>query len=184
MIQEKGPTAFITGKSTSNQRIERFWRDVTRSSLNFYKILFCFISKEYGLDPDNVYHIYILHHLFLPCINADLQRFKSMWNNHIIRGVGKSPNQLIYENQHLAGNVPATVNPEDYEVELEGDDDQNPEDQVVLHPIKCPLDDDQERAFVEKVSHFELEDLEDLQKILINVEAAVEILVEILETNV
>ena len=56
IIEQRGITGFITGKSSHNQRIERFWRDLTRSDTNFYKILFSFMEKE---------NIYLFHHLFL-----------------------------------------------------------------------------------------------------------------------
>jgi hypothetical protein len=38
--------------------------------------------EDAGMDLNNLLDIFTLQYLFLPRINADLQQFIAMWNNH------------------------------------------------------------------------------------------------------
>ena len=62
----------ITGKSTHNQRIERFWKDVYQGVLAVYYQLFYFMEDEGILDPFNDLHVVVLHHVFLHKIQESL----------------------------------------------------------------------------------------------------------------
>ena len=72
----------IVGNSVHNQRIERFWRDMHRCvTITFYR-LFYFLEHQYLLDPVHEKHLFALHYIFLPRINAVLRAFAEGWNNH------------------------------------------------------------------------------------------------------
>jgi len=75
---------FLTGKSTGNQKIERLFRDSTEKVLEPYIILFEFFVHE-GLNVDDNMHIFVLHYLFLSRVNALLEEFRNVWNNHKVR---------------------------------------------------------------------------------------------------
>ena len=51
----------ITGPSTHNQRIERFWRDVFDGVIGFFYELFSFMEENAMLDPFNELDIAVLH---------------------------------------------------------------------------------------------------------------------------
>lgn len=170
MIASRGYNEFLTEPSTRNQRIERFWRDVTRTVLNYYHILFSFLANNWNCDFDNVHHLYIIHYLFLPCIDEDLQRFREMWNNHKLRTEqSKSPNQLWYMHRELTAFAPALVDEAGYGIDggdNSDDDEQHEENQAVVEPIRCPLHEDDELIFKNTVVPFELHELEDWARVL------------------
>ncbi|XP_031343056.1 uncharacterized protein LOC116170691 [Photinus pyralis] len=85
----------ITGKSVHNQRIERLWVDVfSQVVTNFYN-LFYKMEEDNILDPANNIHRCILHTIFSPLINKQLEQFKNAWNNHKIRTEhNRTPNEI------------------------------------------------------------------------------------------
>lgn len=100
MLRHCGLDGFIAGPSTSNQRIERFWRDNSVWVISFYAEVFRALDKDYNiyhgvLDVDNTDDLWLLHYLFIPRINEDLQENLGTWNNHSIRTERRSPLQLI-----------------------------------------------------------------------------------------
>lgn len=53
---------------------------------------------QYGLDIDTSAHLWLLHALFLPRINAELQFFSESWNEHKLQirgGPNRSPADLF-----------------------------------------------------------------------------------------
>lgn len=50
-----------------------------------WKDFFVILEEEHDLDVDNTAHIWLLHVLFLPAINDDLDDWKDMWNCHKLR---------------------------------------------------------------------------------------------------
>lgn len=79
-----GRGSIITGASTHNQRIERFWHDMHHCVIKFYYRLFYYLENAGLLDPVNEVHLFALHYIYLPRINASLTEFKSGWNHHSI----------------------------------------------------------------------------------------------------
>ena len=87
MLFERGidRRSVLVGPSVHNQRIERFWRDCRTCILSYYLSIFERLEVEVGMDIGNVAHKFILQHLFLDCINEDLDLFVKTWNNHSLR---------------------------------------------------------------------------------------------------
>ncbi len=122
-----GRGSIITGSSTHNQRIERFWRDLHRCVTVLFYRLFYHLEQLDLLDPVSEIHLYALHYVFLPRINSALNHFQSGWNHHPIRTErNRSPHQLFavgalsLQHQGLAALDFFDHIDEDYGVEEEG----------------------------------------------------------------
>ena len=74
----------LTGLSVHNQRIERLWGDVRRVALRSFQNLFFYMESEGLLLPDSEMHLFALHFVYLPIIDAALEEFVAHWNNHRI----------------------------------------------------------------------------------------------------
>ena len=77
-----------------NQRIERLWGDLRRVVLRSFQHLFFYMESEGILQPDNEMHLFALHFVFLPRINAAVVQ----WNNHSIRKTGGFSSRQLYVN--------------------------------------------------------------------------------------
>ena len=100
MLEHRGDGrgSIITGMSTHNQRIERFWRDLHRCVIKTFYRLFYHMEMIGLLDPIHEVHLFALHYVYIPRINSSLRQFQSGWNNHPIRTEhNRSPYQLFVE---------------------------------------------------------------------------------------
>ncbi|KAF7323543.1 hypothetical protein MKEN_00574400 [Mycena kentingensis (nom. inval.)] len=78
----RGVLYYIWGRSVNNTRIERLWYDVTHGFGFKWKTFFIELEAHHGLNPLVPEHIWLLHYLFLPSINADAQEWAQTWNAH------------------------------------------------------------------------------------------------------
>ena len=62
--------------------IECLWVDGTAKVEATWSDIFMALELQHGLDINNVYHISLLHHLFLSLINQQLRFFSEAWNQH------------------------------------------------------------------------------------------------------
>jgi hypothetical protein len=79
-------------------RIERLWVDVTAQVGSFWADIFTELELRYGLNINNIHHIWLLHYLFLTIINQQLAFFAESWNQHRIQirdGPNRSPADLF-----------------------------------------------------------------------------------------
>lgn len=108
-----------------NVRIERLWVDVTVQVGAFWAEIFIQLELTHGLDINNVYHIWLLHHLFLSIINEQLAFFADSWNQHRIQirdGPNRSPADLFGFDMMVHGIRGHQLPPDDLsEEELEVD---------------------------------------------------------------
>lgn len=139
MIQSRGPTGMITGKSTHNQRIERLWRDVYEGVLSFFYNLFSFLEDEGVLDPLNIKHLAALHHVYIAEINRRLSFWAKAWAGHKLRTVKSSPIVLWTSSQVQA---PVGINEhsvEEYGVEGVLDHGANENERPIFESLQNEL---------------------------------------------
>ncbi|KII89575.1 hypothetical protein PLICRDRAFT_108288 [Plicaturopsis crispa FD-325 SS-3] len=85
--------SYIWGRSVHNVRIERLWVDVIAQIGAAWADHFTSLELRHGLDINNINHVWLLHHLFLPSINQQLAFFAESWNQHRIQ-IRNGPNRL------------------------------------------------------------------------------------------
>ncbi|XP_067938690.1 uncharacterized protein [Watersipora subatra] len=77
--------AFLYGKSTRNQRIERFWRSLREGCLQPFIHLFDDLESKGQISTANETHIEAIRFSFMDIIREQLKIFKERWNTHRIR---------------------------------------------------------------------------------------------------
>ena len=77
--------SFLRGKSTANERIEKWWKQQRNHTVEFYKRLFEEMEKSGALDSSNKVQIECLRFCFGPILKEDLKRCMKEWNEHRVR---------------------------------------------------------------------------------------------------
>ena len=139
----EGRRSFIAGSSTSNQRIERLWRDVFRCVCHFFYFTFYAMEQSGILDVENPIHIFTLHLVFTSRINTALTEFANMFNNHRLSTEhGWTPNQIwlngiLNENNPLSSSdgVDESVVDEFYGEDPDGPHPHSDDEGVVVAPV-------------------------------------------------
>lgn len=123
--------------------------------IGFYMTLFKSFEKN-GMCIDDDWHIFVLHYLFMPRIEQELDQFKRTWNNHqVSTEKNKTPLQML---EMRSDSFPVEVDNE-YEVdEYDQDDisDDGEDYSVACDPTCCPLSDHNLSVFQSRVKPIEL----------------------------
>lgn len=160
----------VRRRSVHNSRIERLWYDVTEGFGRKWKDFFYNLEDHHHLDVSNPTHIWLLHVLFLPAINADALAWAEGWNSHKIQLDGerrRSPRQLFAQSALVDGirGLPPPDSAIDHDpcgisweavdglrhtvgqdeiIDAENDiGPPNSNNNVICDPPKCPLTDEQ-----------------------------------------
>ncbi|KAJ8678334.1 hypothetical protein QAD02_014121 [Eretmocerus hayati] len=80
--EHAGIESFYKGKSTANERVEKYWRQLRNHSCEWYIRTFKAMQDQNILDVDNALHIQALRFCFGPLIQYDLEEAKDHWNEH------------------------------------------------------------------------------------------------------
>ena len=84
----------LVGPSFRNQPIERLWRDVRRSALEYFRVIFRHLEKvDHSWRAHSSRDRHCLRAVFLPVVQQCLNQFIGAWNNHNIRNAGVPANR-------------------------------------------------------------------------------------------
>ncbi|KAJ7748259.1 hypothetical protein B0H14DRAFT_3096977 [Mycena olivaceomarginata] len=101
-------------------RIERLWVDVTAQVGATWAEHFTALEIRYGLDINNVAHIWLLHFLFLGTRTpTNLPFFAEAWNQHRIQirnSTNRSPTDMFVFDMYVNGVREENLNEEELEV--------------------------------------------------------------------
>ena len=77
--------SFRFGSSTTNQRIESWWSQFRKTKSTWWINYFKDIIAQNIFDPSIVYHVDCLRFCSITLLQNDLDKMKTLWNNHYTR---------------------------------------------------------------------------------------------------
>lgn len=77
-------TAFLYGKSTSNQRIESWWSKFKAAGMNSWINEFKLMEENGVIDTSNEIDMQCIRFCFMPLLQAELNSIVKQWNTHHI----------------------------------------------------------------------------------------------------
>ena len=134
------PRPAIVGTSVRNQRIEAFFNHINAAVTDVYKRLFdewAFLYPDWF--PNGMGVRFCLQYLFLDRINADIDRFVAIWNNHRMYQLGnKTPYQVFNDPAAQRIAIPFVAD-DDYGVDFDPESGYDA-DQDDIEAMRRPLD--------------------------------------------
>lgn len=98
--------------------------------------MFQFLENSNALDSLDEVHLWALHYVYLPRINASLHEFKSQWNHHRLRTTGhQSPLALWYNAMICAPDESNVINWQTYGIDNDGPISDIHSDNNVVVPV-------------------------------------------------
>jgi len=121
--------------------------DITAQIGAAWSNAFTNLELHFGLDINNSYHLWLLHHLFLPILNQHLSFFAEAWNHHRIQirdGPNRSPADMFGFDMLVHGiRGDQLHNPEDSlsadELEVYGVDWAALHDDHIVHAVQSSV---------------------------------------------
>ena len=112
--------------------------------------------EKTGMKIDDDWHLFVLHYLFLPRIEEELDEFKNAWNNHpVTTERNETPLQMLVLRD---GNYPPEViDEEEYGVDDDNDNDDGEDYRVPCKPVFCPLSEANYTIFVNNIKPLNLD---------------------------
>ena len=121
-----GENSFRKGKSTKNERIEKYWKHLRESTLDYYIDLFKMMQESGVLDVQDEIHVEALRFCFSSLIQRSLNKARTEWNEHRIQKQanvllsGAIPNVMFYwPERYGCEDYSKNVNKEDIDMMLE-----------------------------------------------------------------
>jgi hypothetical protein len=160
MLEDRGinRSSVLTGSSIRNQRIERIWRDCSRSVIKLFSRVFGYLEeRDKTLDYTDAVCRVCLHYVFIPRIQQLIDEWVLAWNNHPISGCGNlSPLQLreagflhnygstsSFVRDVFDGPLHSDITPDEYGVEIDdtnaNEDEQEDTAVSVIPPADAQL---------------------------------------------